>query len=90
MKFKHLTIEIWKSGKWFIAKAPELDFISQGNTPEEAKKNLLEVIKIQFEEMRKMKTLNEYLLECGFEIKEGELIPQKEIIGFEKYTISVK
>jgi predicted RNase H-like HicB family nuclease len=85
-----LTIEIWRSGKWFIAKAPELDFVSQGNTPEEAKKNLLEVIKIQFEEMEKMGSLKEYLSECGFEIREDELIPQKEIIGFEKYAISIK
>ena len=31
----------------------------------------------------------EYLLECGFEIKGGELAPQGEIIGFEKSVISV-
>lgn len=35
MNFQHLTIKIWKSGKWFIAQAPELDFVSQGNTPME-------------------------------------------------------
>jgi len=28
-------------------------------------------------------------LECGFEIKGGELTPQGEIIGFEKSVISV-
>jgi len=28
-----------------LARAPELDFVSQGKTPEEARKNLLEVIR---------------------------------------------
>ncbi|MEW6007515.1 MAG: type II toxin-antitoxin system HicB family antitoxin [bacterium] len=66
MKLK-LTIEIWEKGNWYLARTPELDFISQGRSQEEAKKNLLEVIKIQFAEMREKGTLEEYLLECGFE-----------------------
>jgi len=55
-----ITIEIIKKDRWYIARAVELDFISQGKTPEEAKKNLYEVIDIQFEEMKKMETLKEY------------------------------
>jgi len=34
MRFQ-ITIEVWKKGKWFIAKASELDFVSQGRTFEE-------------------------------------------------------
>ena len=52
-----LTIEVWKKGKWFIANCPELDFVSQGRTVEEAKKNIKEVIGIQFEEMKEAGTL---------------------------------
>ena len=44
-----VTIEIIKKDKWYVAKAVELDFITQGKTVEEAKKNLLELIEIQFE-----------------------------------------
>jgi len=62
MRFQ-ITIEVWKKGKWFIAKASELDFVSQGKTFEEAKRNLLEVVKIQFREMGEMGTLEEYLSE---------------------------
>lgn len=40
------TIEIWKKGKWYLAGIPELDFLSQGRDPEEAKVNLLEVARI--------------------------------------------
>ncbi|MBF0551143.1 MAG: type II toxin-antitoxin system HicB family antitoxin [Deltaproteobacteria bacterium] len=56
----NITIEIWKKGNWYFAKAPELDFISQGRTPEEAKSNLLEVVQIQFEEMAELGTLDEW------------------------------
>lgn len=84
-----VIIESWKKGSWYLARAPELDFISQGKTPEEARKNLLEVISIQFEEMKNMGTLDEYLQEYGFEVKDDELSPQIEIIGFEKSIISV-
>ncbi len=37
-----------------------MDFVSQGRTPEEVKKNLFEVIEIQFEEMQKLGTLKSY------------------------------
>ncbi len=84
-----LTIEIWRKGDWFLASAPELDFISQGRTFEEAKKNLLELINIQFEEMREMGTLEDYLTECGFVTKGGQILPQKEIVGFEKSTVTM-
>ena len=57
----NITIELWQKGAWYIAKSPELDFVSQGRTREEAKKNLLDVINIQFHEMQEMGTLHEYL-----------------------------
>ena len=46
----NITIEVWQKKSWFVAKCPELDFISQGKTRDEAKKNLLELIRIQLEE----------------------------------------
>ena len=42
MKFQ-VTIEVRKKGTWYLASVPELDFIAQGRTYEEAKRNLLEV-----------------------------------------------
>jgi predicted RNase H-like HicB family nuclease len=40
----NITIELRKKGNWYLARAPELDFISQGRTREEAKRNLLDTI----------------------------------------------
>ena len=83
------TIELWQKGKWCIAKIPELDFVAQGRTIEEAKENLREVVNIQFAEMRAMGTFNDYLAECGFSIHDDEVSPEFEIIGFEKQTLQV-
>lgn len=88
MKLK-ATIELWQKEKWCIAKMPELDFIAQGETIEEAKANLNEVIRIQFAEMREMGTLEDYLAECGFIIKNDTIEPENEIIGFEKQVLQV-
>jgi predicted RNase H-like HicB family nuclease len=58
MKIK-ATIELLQKGKWCIAKVPELDFVAQGKTIEEAKANLEEVMRIQFAEMKEMGMLDD-------------------------------
>ena len=88
MKIK-ATVEFRQKGKWCIAKIPELDFIAQGKTIEEAKANLNEVIRIQFAEMKENGTLEDYLAECGFIIKGDTVEPENEIIGFEKQVLQV-
>jgi predicted RNase H-like HicB family nuclease len=60
------TVEVWRKGDWYVAKCPELDFVSQGKTQDEARENLEQVIQIQFEEMAETGTLDEYLAECGY------------------------
>jgi len=83
------TVELWQKGKWYIAKIPELDFVAQGRTMEEAKSNLNEVIKIQFSEMREIGTLEDYLVECGFIMKDDTAEPENEMVGFEKQMLQV-
>ncbi len=85
----NITVELWQKGDWYLAKSPELDFIAQGKTAEEAKSNLFEAIKIQFHEMEEMGTLNDYLTECGFKVKDNTIAPMNEIIGFERLTLQV-
>jgi predicted RNase H-like HicB family nuclease len=69
------TIELLQKGDCFIAKLPDLDFIAQGGTAGEAEFNLNEVIKIQFDEMRELGTLDDYLTECGFVIRGDTVEP---------------
>ena len=84
-----ITIEIVKKGMWYVARAVELDFVTQGRTADEAKKNLFEVIEIQFEEMNKLGTLEDYLKECGYEIDEKMKV-YPELIALEKTEVPVQ
>ena len=85
-----ITVHLWEKESWFVAKCPELDFISQGRTKEEAKSNLMEVIDIQFEEMAEIGSLNEYLEECGYRISDDTAIPLSVMVGFEKMDMQVQ
>ena len=82
-----ITLEIVRKGNWYIARAVELDFVTQGRTPEEAKKNLMEVISIQFEEMARDGVLEEYLEECGYT---RELSFTPELIALEKIEVGLE
>ncbi len=84
-----IVIEVWQKENWYIAKSPELDFIAQGKSLEEAKDNLFEVIKIQFQEMKEMGTLEDYLNECGFDLKNNCLVPLNQMLGIEKHSVEV-
>lgn len=83
------TLEIWKKGNWYIASCPQLDFVTQGTTAEEARGNLIELIEIQFEEMRETGVLEDYLTESGFE-KEGDaFVTQAQRVSLEEPTFKV-
>lgn len=79
-------MELSQKGKWLLAKLPGLDFVPQGRMMEEAKSNLKEVINIQFTEMG---TLDEYLAECGFIVRDDTAGPENEIVVFEKQLLNV-
>ncbi len=42
-----LSVKIWKEGKWYIARIPELGVVTQGRTKDEVKKNLKEAAELQ-------------------------------------------
>ena len=83
------TLEIWKKGNWYIASCPQLDFVTQGTTAEEARGNLIELIDIQFEQMRETGVLEDYLTESGFE-KEGDaFVAQAQRVSLEEPMFKV-
>ncbi|MDI6777556.1 MAG: hypothetical protein QMD03_10065 [Syntrophales bacterium] len=75
--------------KLVFGKDTRVGFYLTGYDTGGSKKNLLEVVKIQFTEMKEMGTLEDYLLECGFETKDNDIMPQTEMVGFEKSVVSV-
>jgi predicted RNase H-like HicB family nuclease len=83
------TAEIWKEGNMYTSYCPELDIASCGHTPEEARKNLQEVITIQLEETKKMGTLDDLLSESGY-TRDGDVVRTgKKIVCFEELRIPV-
>jgi predicted RNase H-like HicB family nuclease len=81
MKLK-LTEELWKEGNMYVSYCPELDVASCGETVNQAKKNLKEVLLINLEEAQKMGTLDKLLQEAGFDETESVLTLRKELVGF--------
>jgi len=60
-----LTEELWREGNMYVAYCPELDVPSCGETVEQAKYNLKEVILIHLMETAKMGTLDKLLQDAG-------------------------
>lgn len=85
MKKLQVTGEVWKEGNMFTAYCPKLDVAGCGQTPEQAKENLLEVITIHLEETREMGTLNEFLEQAGFDLSGDEDV----VIGLRKEIVEL-
>jgi len=61
-----ITAEIRKEGDMYTSYCPEPDIASCGYTPDEARKNLEDVITIQMEETAKPGTPEDLLRESGY------------------------
>jgi hypothetical protein len=60
------SMQIFKEGRMFVARAPELDVSSCAGSEKKAEANLLEAVRLFLEEAFKMGTLKEILEEAGF------------------------
>jgi predicted RNase H-like HicB family nuclease len=64
-----VPVRIKKKAKVYISSCPVLDIQSQGYTEREAKKNLVEAIKMFIEICFENGTLDTVLKQCGFQIQ---------------------
>ena len=88
MKLK-LTEELWKEENMYVSYCPELDIASCGETMDQAKKNLGEVILINLEEAQKIGTLENLLQEAGFDENQGIFSIRKELVGFTPIEVAI-
>jgi predicted RNase H-like HicB family nuclease len=85
-----VTEEIWKEGNMYVSYCPELDMASCGESVEESKKNLKEVISINFAECREKGALNQLLQDAGFtEDQDNVLLARKELISFSPLEVGI-
>lgn len=68
MHFREIKLSVifYKEGNKFIAYSPALDLSTSANTFEKAKKRFEEITDIFFNELVKMGTLEDVLIECGW------------------------
>lgn len=71
----NLPISILREGKKYIAYTPALDLSTSGNSYEQAKKRFNEIIQIFFEEIIKKNTLEEVLLDLGWQKMQAKWTP---------------
>ena len=88
MKLK-LTEELWKEGNMYVSYCPELDIASCGETVDQAKKNLKEVILINLEEAQKLGTLDGLLQDAGFDGTQDVLTLRTELVGFTPIEVAL-
>lgn len=67
LKFElKVPVEVYKGSTASIARCPIFDVSSQGKTPAEAKKNLVDALTLFVTTCFEMGTLDEVMKECGF------------------------
>ena len=73
----------------YTAYCPELDVVSCATDIEEARSNLLEVIKIQLEESARLGTLKAFLEDAGYDLNTSESTLQldKQMVAFNQRTV---
>jgi predicted RNase H-like HicB family nuclease len=73
----------------YVSNCPELDIAACGESVEQAKKNLKEVILINLEEAQKMGTLDKLLQDAGFDETQDVLALRKELVGFTPIEVAI-
>jgi predicted RNase H-like HicB family nuclease len=55
----HLTATIWKEGKWYVSKCPELGVASYGATPDKAIAALEEAVELYLSNAKRLGLLGD-------------------------------
>lgn len=82
------TIQIWREGGQYVAHAMPIDVMSSGPTPEDARAAVDEAVRLFVETAREAGTLDDMLIECGYEQRDGDWI-SPEFIGVERHQVAV-
>jgi hypothetical protein len=71
------TSQVFKEGRMFVARTPELDISSCATTKTKALANLQEAVRIFLEEAEKKGSLQQILKEAGFSRRRRTLVGPK-------------
>ena len=82
------TVQVWKENDKYVAYVPELDLSSFGDSVAHAKTRLREAVTLFLEGASRLGTLEEILLEAGFE-KRGTTYHPRRVLAREKIRLAV-
>ena len=82
------TVQVWKEGDAYVARAVPLDVLSCGDTADDARKNLAEAVDLFLKTASAHGTLVEVLEECGY-VREGDEWRAPKLLLSETVTQSV-
>jgi len=82
------TVQVWKEGDTYVARAAPLEVMSCGETPDEARKNLTEAVDLFLKTASAHGTLVEILEECGY-VRQGNEWRAPKLFLSETVTQSV-
>jgi len=84
-----IRAEVFRENDQFVSVCSELNVSSFGDTPEEAKKSLIEAVSLFLEECQRMGSLDEVLKEAGFSHLAGEKWVSPEPVIIEKLSLQL-
>ena len=87
VRIKH-TVQVWKEGDTYVARAVPLDVLSCGQTSEEARKNHTQAVDLFLKTASAHGTLVEVLEECGY-VRQGDEWRAPKLLLSETVTQSV-
>lgn len=82
------TANIFREIDQFVSHAPELDVSSCGATPEEARRNLDEAVRLFIEDAASSGTLESILEECGY-TRSGDSWPAPQLLAAEHGVVNL-
>ncbi len=71
--------EYFREGDLYVARAPELDVSSFGETLDEAKASLQEAVEAFLEECESMGSFEQVMEEAGFEKRDDQWLPRQPV-----------
>lgn len=83
-----LPVSILKEGNSFIAYTPALDLSTSGSTFEKAQKNFEEAVRIFFEELTEMGTVDDVLSGLGWQKQNKTFVPPV-VVANQTQTFSI-
>ena len=85
----NLPILVLKEGKSFIAYSPALDLSTCGSTEKEAKKMFEEALQVFLEELTEAGTLEEVLLNLGWEKKARQNWQPPILVDYDSKKVTI-